>query len=78
MEEVNVIYDQCCAEYEIIVSQKITDEDRIEAIMDQLWLVIDDKRCCDLYWEIINYVESYDPSGCTTYRRIAKIYFTGY
>lgn len=78
MEEVNVIYDQCCAEFSIIVSHKITDEVRIEALMDKLWLVIDDKKCWDLYWEIINYVESYDPSGCGTYRRIAKIYLTGY
>ena len=78
MEEVQAIYEQCCAEFEIIVSQKITDEERIEAIMDQLWLVIDDAKCCDLYWGIINYVESYDPGGCATYRRIAKIYFTGY
>lgn len=78
MEIVNTTYDQCRTEFEMIVSQKITDEERIEALLDQLWVAIDDEKCCDLYWKIINYVESYDPSGCTTYRRIAKIYFTGY
>ena len=74
----NRVYAQCAAEYENIVENSITNERRINALFDHIWNFIEDDRFHDLYWKLVNYVETYDTGLGAEYRRLEEIHFEGY
>lgn len=72
------VYSLCEAEYDAIVSNHVTNEGRIDALFDQILSFIDDDCFHKLYWKLLNYVESFNTSLATCYRRIEEVYFEGY
>lgn len=74
----NKMYAQCEAEYESIVRNRITDESRIDTLFDQIFGFIEEDRFHDLYWKLINYVETYDVALGAFYRRMEEVHFEGY
>lgn len=64
-------------ELEAIIAGNVMDLSRIEFLFDQIWVFIDDKRMQDLYWRLINYVETFDTSIGSYYRRLEELYFEG-
>lgn len=71
-------YSLCKAEYEAITSNHVIEEDRIDALFDQILSFIDDDCFHDLYWKLLKYVESFNTSLGASYRRIEELYFEGY
>ena len=72
------IYSLCEAEYEVIVSNHVTNEDRIDVLFDQILGFIDDDCFHELYWKLLSYVESFNISLGACYRRLEEVYFEGY
>lgn len=72
------IYQLCKRGYEDIIVSKITDEAWIEELFDLLWNYIDDEPFHALFWELIRYVETFDPEISAFYRRIEEVHFEGY
>ena len=66
------------AEFEAIVSNHLTNEDRIDALFDQLLSFIEDDCFHELYWKLVNYVETFDTGLAACYRRIEEVHFEGY
>ena len=64
-------------ELEAIIAENITDASRIEFLFEQIWVFIDDKRMQELYWKLINYVETFDTSLGAYYRRLEELHFEG-
>ena len=75
MEKLYVVYQ---AELDKIIADKVTDIPRIEALFDQMWVFVDDERIHELYWKLINYVETFDCTTGAFYRRIEELHFEGY
>ena len=73
-----VAYQQYLSEYEFIVANQITDEERIEALFDRIWCFIDFEEYHALFWKLINYAETFDRGIGAFYRRIEEIHFEGY
>lgn len=48
------IYSLCEAEYEVIVSNHVTNEDRIDVLFDQILSFIDDDCFHELYWKLLS------------------------
>lgn len=71
-------YLLCNAEFEAIVSNHLTNEDRIDALFDQLLCFVEDDCFHELYWKLVNYVETIDSGLGAYYRRIEDVYFEGY
>lgn len=74
----NKAFAQCEAEYESIVGNGVTDESRIDALFDQIWNFVEDDRFHDLFWKLVNYVETFDTGLGAEYRRLEEIHFEGY
>lgn len=64
-------------ELEKIVANNVTETSRIEFLLDQIWVFIDDNRMSELYWKLIQYVETFDTSIGAYYRRLEELYFEG-
>lgn len=73
----DVAYKQYKAEYNDIVANKITDEPRIEALFDNIWTFVDYEEFHDLFWKLINYVETFDRVIGSFYRRLEEVHFEG-
>jgi hypothetical protein len=71
-------YAQCEAEYESIVGNGVTNESRIDALFDQIWSFIEEERFHDLFWKLVNYVETFDMGLGAEYRRLEELHFEGY
>lgn len=71
-------YRLCNAEFEAIISNRLTNEDSIDALFDQLLCFIEDDCFRELYWKLVNYVETFDSGLGANYRRIEEVYFEGY
>lgn len=69
-----LVYTQ---ELEAIIAGNVMDLSRIEFLFDQIWVFIDDKRMQGLFWRLINYVETFDTSIGTYYRRLEELNFEG-
>lgn len=72
------VYSLCEAEYGVIVSNRVTNEVRIDALFDQILSFIDDDSFHKLYWKLLRYVESFDTGLAACYRRIEEVHFEGY
>ena len=64
-------------ELEKIIEDNVTDTSRIEFLFDQIFVFVEDKRMCELYWKLIGYVETFDTSIGAYYRRLEELYFEG-
>ena len=73
--KLHIVYKK---ELEKIVAEKVTDTSRIESLFDQIWVFIDEPKMYELYWKLINYVETFDTSIGTYYRRLDELHFEGY
>ena len=71
-------YAQCEAEYESIVGNGVTNESRIDALFDQIWSFIEEERFHDLFWKLVNHVETFDIGLGAKYRRLEELHFEGY
>ncbi len=72
------IYVVYKAELDKLIAENVTDISRIEALFNQMWVFIDDEKIHKLYWNLINYVETFDTGVGAFYRRIEEVYFEGY
>ena len=61
-----------------IIENKITDEEHIEAVFEQIIDYYDDEEFLELFWKLIGYVEKFDKGIGTFYRRAEEILRWGY
>ena len=69
---------QCREDVQRIIDNKITDENYIESTLDRTLNFYDDEEFLELFWKLINYVETFDTSIGASYRRLEEILNEGY
>ena len=57
---------QCREDVQRIIDNKITDENYIESTLDRTLNFYDDEEFLELFWKLINYVETFDTSTVET------------
>ena len=78
MESTDSAYLKYKNECDDIIENKVTDEERIEALFDKLLDFYDEQRFADLFWKLVNYVETYDSGLGAMYRRVEEVLTQGY
>ena len=78
MESTDSAYLKYKKECDDIIENKVTDEERIEALFDKLLDFYDEQRFADLFWKLVNYVETYDSGLGAMYRRVEEVLTQGY
>ena len=61
-----------------IISNNIRDKKQIERLLDYLFVFNPDENFMALFWEMINYVETFDTGIGAFYRRLEELVNTGY
>ena len=69
---------QCREDVQRIIDNKITDENYIESTLDRTLNFYDDVEFLELFWKLINYVETFDTSIGASYRRLEETLNEGY
>ncbi len=64
-----VAYNLCENDAERIIRNKVTDENQIDNVIDQLLNFVTDERFCELHRKLSNYVETFDSELAEIYRR---------
>lgn len=72
------VYKDYEKEYNYIIENKVTDEKRLDDLLDKLLDYYEDKRFEDMFWNLLNYVETFDEGLGAMYRRVEKILTQGY
>lgn len=62
-------YYQCREDVKRIMEENNTDGDYIESTLDRLLNYYEDEQFLDLFWKLINYVETFDRGIGIMYRR---------
>ena len=71
-------YYQCREDVKRIMEENITDGDYIESTLDRLLNFYEDEQFLDLFWKLINYVETFDRDIGILYRRQEEILNQGF
>ena len=74
----SVMYEKCQRDVEFIISNKITDEQRIDMVFDEIMDFFEDEDFLDLFWKLINYVETFDTGIGAFYRRQEEVIHEGF
>ena len=69
---------QCREDVQRIIDNKNTDENYIESTLDRTLNFYDDEEFLELFWKLINYVETFDTSIGASYRRLEETSNEGY
>ena len=69
---------QCREDVQRIIDNKITDENYIESTLDRTLNYYDEEEFLELFWKLINYVETFDTSIGASYRRLEETLNEGY
>lgn len=72
------IYLHYKKECDFIIENQVTDEKRLDGLLDKLLDFYDDKRFTDLFWKLVNYVETFDAGLGAMYRRVEEVLTQGY
>ena len=72
------VYKDYEKEYNYIIENNVTDEKRLDDLLDKLLDYYEDKRFEDMFWNLLNYVETFDEGLGAMYRRVEKILTQGY
>lgn len=73
----NLFY-RCKEDVKNIIENKVTAEDYIESTLDRLVTFYTDEDFMELFWKLINYVETFDTGIGTFYRRLEETLTEGY
>lgn len=65
----NIAYENYHKELQCIIHCNITDESRIEALFDEILNFYDDEKMMELFWTLMQYVESFNDGIAAFYRR---------
>lgn len=68
------VYFTCNAEVEAIKKNKITDEEILENLFERICCMAEDELFYNLYYNLVNYVETFDGSLGSEYRMKLKIH----
>ena len=74
----SVMYEKCQRDVEFIISNKITDEQRIDMVFDEIMDFFEDEDFLDLFWKLVNYVETFDTGIGAFYRRKEEVIHEGF
>lgn len=74
----SVMYEKCQRDVEFIISNKITDEQRIDMVFDEIMDFFEDENFLDLFWKLVNYVETFDTGIGAFYRRQEEVIHEGF
>lgn len=74
-EDIYLHYKKEC---DCVIENHITDEERLDSLLDKLLDFYDDQRFADLFWKIVNYVETFDSWLGPMYRRVEEVLTQGY
>lgn len=74
----SVMYGKCQRDVEFIISNKITDEQRIDMVFDEIMDFFEDEDFLDLFWKLVNYVETFDTGIGAFYRRQEEVIHEGF
>ena len=69
---------QCREDVQRIIDNKIIDENYIESTLDRTLNYYDDEEFLELFWKLINYVETFDSGTGASYRRLEETLNEGY
>lgn len=69
---------QCREDVERIVTNKITDENYIESTLSRTLNYYGEEEFLELFWKLINYVETFDTGIGASYRRLEETLNEGY
>ena len=69
---------QCREDVQRIIDNKNTDENYIESTLDRTLNFYDDEEFLELFWKLINYVETFDTGIGASYRRLEETLNEGY
>lgn len=64
-----VAYNLCKNDVEQIIKNKVTDENKIDNVIEQILNFITDEKFCELHRNLSNYVETFDSELADSYRR---------
>lgn len=64
-----VAYNLCENDAERIIKNKVTDENQIDNVIDQLLNFVTDEKFCELHRKLSDYVETFDSELAESYRR---------
>lgn len=73
-----VAYNFCKNDVEQIIKNKVTDENRIDAVNDQILNFITDEKFCELHRRLSDYVETFDSELADSYRRVKDMFLDYY
>lgn len=73
-----IMYEKCKCDVEFIISNKITDEQRIDMVFDEIMDFFEDDSFMELFWKLVNYVETFDLGIGAFYRRQEEVIHEGY
>lgn len=68
----NQMYQICLNDINDVINHNIKDKKRIEFIFDHLLDFYFDEAVMSLFWQLINYVETFDQEMVKDYRKIAQ------
>ena len=71
-------YYQCREDVKRIMEENNTDGDYIESTLNRLLNFYEDEQFLELFWKLINYVETFDRDIGIMYRRQEEILNRGY
>lgn len=74
----SVMYEKCQRDVEFIISNKITDEQRIDMVFDEIMDFFEDEDFLNLFWKLVNYVETFDTGIGAFYRRQEEVIHEGF
>lgn len=74
----SVMYEKFQSDVEFIISNKITDEQRIDMVFDEIMNFFEDEDFLDLFWKLVNYVETFDTGIGAFYRRQEEVIHEGF
>ena len=72
------MYEKCQRDVEFIILNKITDEQRIDMVFDEIMDFFEDEDFLDLFWKLVNYVETFDTGIGAFYRRQEEVIHEGF
>jgi len=68
-----MLFIQCREDVNQIIDNKVTSENYIESTFDKLLDLYDDEDCTELFWTLIEYVETFNEDISTFYRRQIEV-----
>lgn len=73
-----VAYNLCKNDVEQLIKNKVTDENRIDSVIDQILNFITDEKFCELHHRLSDYVETFDSELADSHRRVKNMFLDYY